>query len=62
MRLSVDRSLCDLHGQCVFAAPEVFSFAEDGELQYLPEVPDELADKARAAALVCPAAAVEVQA
>ena len=62
MKIHVDESLCDLHGQCVFAAPEVFRFDDDGELQYTAEVSGDLAAKAEAAALVCPAAAIEVQA
>ena len=61
MRIQVDESLCDLHGQCVFAAPEVFRFDDDGELQYAAEVSGDLAAKAQAAALVCPAAAIEVE-
>ena len=61
MRVSVDRSLCDLHGQCVFAAPELFKFDDDGELEYTAEVPEELEAKARAAASVCPAAAIEIE-
>ena len=36
MKVRVDRDLCDLHGQCVFAAPELFRFDDDGELQYPP--------------------------
>jgi ferredoxin len=60
MKIHVDRDLCDLHGQCVLTAPEIFSFDDDGELQYLPEVNSELAGKAEAAASVCPTAAIEV--
>jgi ferredoxin len=60
MKIHVDRDLCDLHGQCVLTAPEIFSFDDDGELQYLPEVNSELATKAEAAASVCPTAAIEV--
>ena len=61
MRIVVDRSLCDLHGQCVFTAPELFEFDDDGELAYKEDVPAELEAKARAAASVCPAAAIEVE-
>ena len=49
------------HGQCVFAAPDVFGFDDDGELQYTAEVTDDLAARARAAVSVCPAAAIEVE-
>jgi ferredoxin len=32
MKIHVDPELCDLHGQCVFAAPEIFAFDDAGEL------------------------------
>lgn len=34
MRVAVDRALCQIHAQCVFAAPEVFSLDADDELVY----------------------------
>jgi ferredoxin len=61
MKINVDRSMCDLHGQCVFAAPELFKFDDDGELEYTAEVPPELEPKARQAASVCPTAAIEIE-
>jgi ferredoxin len=60
MRVAVDQERCDLHGQCVFAAPEIFSFNEGDELVYLEEPPAELEAKARAAASVCPTGAISV--
>jgi ferredoxin len=62
MEIHVDMDMCDLHGQCVFAAPELFSFDDAGELVYVAEVDDRLAPKARSAASVCPAAAIELAA
>jgi ferredoxin len=61
MKVSVDRSMCDLHGQCVFTAPELFRFDDEGELEYTADVPEELEPKARAAASVCPTAAIEIE-
>jgi ferredoxin len=61
MRIIVDRDLCDLHGQCVLTAPEIFRFDDDGELRYLPEVNDEQAARAEAAASICPTAAIEIK-
>jgi ferredoxin len=58
MKIHVDPELCDLHGQCVFTAPAIFSFDDAGELVYLPEVDDTLAAKARDAASVCPTGAI----
>jgi ferredoxin len=71
MKIHVDPELCDLHGQCVITAPEIFQFDDDcddptftrtgGGLSYRAEVGDDLADRARAAASVCPTAAIELQ-
>ena len=61
MRVSVDRDICDLHGQCVFTAPELFRFRADGELEYEEEVRDDLFPAARRAASVCPTAAIELR-
>jgi ferredoxin len=60
MRIHVDSDMCDLHGQCVFAAPEIFSFDDAGELVYQSEVDDALAAKAQNAASVCPVSAIEL--
>jgi ferredoxin len=61
MRIIVDRDLCDLHGQCVLTAPDIFRFDDDGELQYLPEVNSEQAVLAESAASICPTAAIEIK-
>jgi ferredoxin len=58
--VNVDRDVCDLHGQCVLTAPEIFRFDDDGELQYLDEVGEELRAKAEAAASICPTGAIEI--
>lgn len=50
-----------MHLQCVFAAPAIFEVSDDGELRWLQEVGDELAPQAKAAAAVCPAAAIEIE-
>lgn len=41
MKVVVDWDLCESHGQCEFAAPEVFTIDDDGELQVLQESPPE---------------------
>jgi ferredoxin len=61
VRIHVDRDVCDLHGQCVLSAPDIFRFDDDGELQYLPEVNGELSARAEAAASICPTAAIEIE-
>ena len=60
MKIHVDRDVCDLHGQCVFAAPDLFRFDEQGELEYVEEVPARQEAKARTAAGVCPTGAIEI--
>ena len=39
MKVVVDLSMCDLHGLCVDAAPEVFQIGDDGVLHVLLETP-----------------------
>ncbi|MGW2401974.1 ferredoxin [Kitasatospora sp. NPDC001664] len=58
MRITVDMDLCESHGQCVYAAPEVFSFDEDDYLVYQAEPADGLRDKVEKAAAVCPVRAI----
>jgi ferredoxin len=58
MKVHVDRSLCDDHGQCTIAAPKVFRMNDDGKLEY-DEVPDDaLRDEIEEAADVCPVQAI----
>jgi ferredoxin len=40
MKIDVDWNLCEGHGQCEFAAPDVFTINEEGTLE-LNETPDE---------------------
>ncbi|HSA50400.1 MAG TPA: ferredoxin [Yinghuangia sp.] len=58
MRITVDMNLCESHGQCVFAAPEVFSFDDDEQLYHEPAVDDALRDRVVSAAAACPARAI----
>jgi ferredoxin len=34
MKFAVDLQTCDNHGQCTYAAPDVFSLNDDGELAF----------------------------
>lgn len=58
IRVSVDLSTCENHGQCVFAAPEIFAFDDDEQLTYVAEPPAGFDDKIRAAAAACPVRAI----
>lgn len=58
MKIDVDMALCAMHGQCEFAAPEVFSLDDDAELHYVAEPgPDEV-DNVRRAIRACPTRAI----
>ena len=60
MRVDVDMDLCQSHGECCFAAPEVFELGEDDVLKWV-EHPDESQRAAvEQAVLVCPVAAISL--
>jgi ferredoxin len=61
-KVIVDRGVCQDHGQCVFAAPEVFQLDQDGHLVVLIEQPDDaLRDRCEDAADVCPVQAITIE-
>jgi ferredoxin len=61
MKVSVDRSVCQSHGQCVMAAPEVFDLDDGLNLNYDATPADELRGAVREAALMCPTQAITVE-
>ncbi|MFD8305115.1 ferredoxin [Streptomyces sp. NPDC059690] len=61
MKVVVDMNKCQDHGQCVFAAPDVFRFDDDGRLAYVPDPDDALRDEAEEAADVCPLQAIRIE-
>ena len=61
MRVVVDPDKCADHGQCVFAAPQVFRLEDHGKLVY-ESLPDEsLRDLVEEAADVCPLQAITIE-
>lgn len=61
MRIQVDYQRCEGHGHCADQAAALFTIDDEGELTYQHEgqdVPDDLADQARAAIASCPVAAL----
>ncbi|MCA1972227.1 MAG: ferredoxin [Caenispirillum sp.] len=62
MKITVDMSICLMHGQCVIAAPQVFSFNDDGDLVWLADVDDALRADVEAAADACPEQAIKIEA
>lgn len=61
MRTAVDRTVCELHGQCVVVAPDVFAFDQDGNLQYRELLEDHLVGQATEAVSFCPAQAIRIE-
>jgi ferredoxin len=61
MKVVVDPDKCADHGQCVFAAPEVFQLDENGKLVYTSDVDDSLLDRVEEAADVCPLQAITIE-
>ena len=58
MKVVVDMNLCKDHGQCVFAAPEVFHLDATGRLGFVENPDDALRDAVEEAADVCPLQAI----
>ena len=62
MKIIVDFDACDNHGSCVDAAPEVFSFDDDGKLVLLREVVEkDLHHKVEDASVACPTGAISIE-
>jgi ferredoxin len=58
-KVRVDELLCEGHGRCQNAAPEVFRLDEDDVSRVLlDEVPDDLVAKVERAVRLCPRQAV----
>lgn len=68
MRVTVDLTKCQDHGQCVYAAPDLFALDEDGRLslraqagdRYEAEVDAARGEELHEAADVCPLQAITV--
>ena len=61
MKVIVDLALCQDHGQCAIAAPEVFQINDEGHLEY-DATPDEaMREYVEEAADVCPVQAILIE-
>lgn len=58
MQVTVDMSLCEDHGQCAIAAPNVFRINDDGKLEYDESPDDSELENVEEAADVCPVQAI----
>jgi ferredoxin len=62
IKVVVDRDVCQNHGQCVFAAPQVFELDDDGELvQLQDEVGEDLRENVEEASDMCPVQAITIE-
>lgn len=63
MKVIVDMDLCEGHGECVMAAPEVFLLPDGADVVTVLEEspPDELRDKVERAAMMCPVVAITIE-
>jgi len=61
MKIDVDRNLCDNHGQCAIAAPDVFRINAEGILEYEDEVDASLRNDVEDAIDVCPVQAIFIR-
>jgi ferredoxin len=63
MNVSVDFEACEMHGDCVMEAPEVFDLHDDSDVVVLLDdaPPESLRAKVQAAVKSCPVAAIRLQ-
>ncbi len=62
MRVTVDYDLCEGHGQCLLAAPDVFDIPDGAEQVVVLEAdpPEAERDRVIRAAAMCPAQAIQI--
>ncbi len=58
VRVDVDMDLCQSHGECCFAAPEVFELGEDDVLKWVEHPDESQREGVEQAVLTCPVAAI----
>ena len=63
MKVIRDANRCELHGECVIAAPEVFEIEDDKDVVSLitPEPSEELRKAVEEAVMMCPTSALRLQ-
>ena len=62
MKVIVDHDLCEGHGRCESAAPEVFELRDDDKSYVLIERPgEELCAKVERAVRLCPRQAIRIE-
>ena len=61
MKVHVDMNLCQAHGECVFAAPDVFELHDDDTLTGGEEVGEDRRAEVEQAVQACPMMAIRVE-
>jgi ferredoxin len=61
MKVTVDLGLCQDHGQCAIAAPEVFRMNDEGRLEYDGTPDQAMREYVEEAADVCPVQAILIE-
>ena len=63
MKVIVDLDVCQAHGDCVVAAPEIFDLGEEDDVVTViqPEPPEELRALAERAEQDCPVTAIRIE-
>ena len=61
IKVIVDMNLCQSHGNCVLAAPEVFELGADDVLRWQEEVDDAKRAELEEAVNVCPMTAIRLE-
>jgi ferredoxin len=63
MKVIRDANRCELHGECVMAAPDVFEIEDDKDVVTVtnPEPGEELRGKVEEAVLMCPTSALSLE-
>jgi ferredoxin len=60
MKVTVDMNVCQDHGQCAIAAPDVFQINAEGKLEYIGSPDDAMREYVEEAADACPVQAITV--
>lgn len=69
MKIAVDLTACENHGQCTYVAPDVFSLDDQGELSFRAlasteyvsdDIAEHLRDDVEEASGMCPVQAIRV--
>jgi ferredoxin len=61
VKVIVDMNLCQSHGECVFAAPDVFELGDDDVLRWKEEVDESRRAALEEAVAVCPMLAIRLE-